>query len=336
MPLICYQPKKFDASTLAVIDRANTILDDYASQGYDLTLRQLYYQFVSKGLIPNKDAEYKRLGSIVNDARLAGLIDWARITDRTRNLRQNSHWDSPAAIVATAAFQYQVDKWADQPNYVECWVEKDALVGVLQVACQPLDVPYFSCRGYTSQSEVWVASQRLLAQIRAGKRVTIIHLGDHDPSGIDMSRDILDRLTMFLRHHRAIDTVKENPRGVETRDEWADRLSDLSLKDPQYTQPVTINRIALNMDQVDQYNPPPNPAKLTDSRCKGYIAQYGDSSWELDALEPSVITSLIQDTVFELRDLDKWEESTRREDLEKQDLKQVAGAWNEAVAATRP
>lgn len=337
MPLICYQPHKFDSGTLAVITQANTILDDYAAQGYDLTLRQLYYQFVSKGLIPNRDKEYKRLGSIVNDARLAGLIDWSRITDRTRNLRQNGHWGSPAAIVDTCAHQYQIDKWADQPNYVECWVEKDALVGVLEVACQPLDVPYFSCRGYTSQSEVWVASQRLLARVRAGKRVTIIHLGDHDPSGIDMTRDILVRLELFLGYHGIRDVVAENPKlDGETKADYETRLRPILYGDHRSLNPVTVNRIALNMDQVDIFNPPPNPAKLTDSRCKAYMAEHGDSSWELDALEPSFITNLIQDTVFELRDLDKWEESTRREDLEKQDLKQVAGAWDDAVQATRP
>lgn len=151
---ICYQKKNFSGSSLSVIRQANAIIDDYESQGYDLTLRQLYYRFVSKGLIPNKDTEYKKLGSIINDARLAGLIDWDRITDRTRNLRKNSHWDSPQSIVETCATQFQIDKWKDQKEYVEVWVEKDALVGILEQACEPLDVPYFSCRGYTSQSEM--------------------------------------------------------------------------------------------------------------------------------------------------------------------------------------
>lgn len=336
MPLICYQPKKFDPSTLVVIARANDILDDYAAQGYDLTLRQLYYQFVAKGLIPNRDTEYKRLGSIVNDARLAGLIDWDRITDRTRNLKQNSHWSNPQDIVKACGDQFQVDKWADQPNYVEVWVEKDALVGLLEVACRPLDVAYFSCRGYTSQSEVWVASQRLLAKIRAGKKVTIIHLGDHDPSGIDMTRDIMDRLTTFLRHHRALDVATDNPRVNETRDEWADRLSDIALKDPQYMAPVEVHRIALNMDQVEQYAPPPNPAKLTDSRARGYIANYGDESWELDALDPATITDLIRLHVEELRNDDLWRSAVAMEQQGRRELAAVAGKWDKAVKAVKP
>lgn len=116
---ICYQKKNFTADVLAVIDKANVILREYAAQGYDLTLRQLYYQFVSRALIPNKDKEYKRLGSIVNDARLAGLIDWSHITDRTRNLKSNAHWDSPKDIVDTCSRQFQLDKWKTQDNYVE-------------------------------------------------------------------------------------------------------------------------------------------------------------------------------------------------------------------------
>ncbi len=103
MPRVCYVERGFSAKTLAVIERANEIIEDFAAQGFDLTLRQLYYQFVSRGLIQNKMQEYKKLGSIINDARLAGLIDWERITDRTRELKQNNHWDSPSHIVEACA-----------------------------------------------------------------------------------------------------------------------------------------------------------------------------------------------------------------------------------------
>lgn len=338
MPLICYQPKRFDPATLDTIGKANEILDDYAAQGYDLTLRQLYYQFVARGIIANKDTEYKRLGSIINDARLAGLVDWDRITDRTRNLRVLPHWDSPTSILSACAEQYRNSRWDGQPNYVEVWVEKDALVGVLQVACEPLDVPYFSCRGYTSQSEVWGASQRLLAKVREGKRVHIIHLGDHDPSGIDMTRDIMDRLTNFLQHHIMQDFYESRPKVPKSKrtDEWARAEVTILSEETTYDSPVTVNRIALNMSQVEQYNPPPNPAKLSDSRARGYVDNYGDESWELDALEPRVITDLIQDAVFGLRDVDLWDEAAKKEEREKSEIKAVADNWQAAVDAVNP
>lgn len=336
---ICYQKKNFSASSLAVIRQANAIIEDYEAQGYDLTLRQLYYRFVSKGLIPNKDTEYKKLGSIINDARLAGMIDWDRITDRTRNLRKNSHWDSPQDIVATCATQFQHDKWKDQKEYVEVWVEKDALVGILEQACEPLDVPYFSCRGYTSQSEMWGAAQRLLEKIRAGKKVTIIHLGDHDPSGVDMSRDIEDRIRMFIGHHLVRDFLKVYPVALPSVvddakwNTWQKDAMDEYERQSKTGSAFTLNRIALTMDQIREYNPPPNPAKLTDSRSNSYVSEYGDESWELDALEPDVLTGLIVASVEELRNEDIWASSVRMENNAKAQLKGVAGKWDKVVKA---
>ena len=294
---ICYTKRDFSSASLSVIKKANEILENYATQGYDLTLRQLYYQFVSRGLITNKDTEYKKLGSIINDARLAGLIDWDHITDRTRNLKSNPHWDSPRDIVAACAKQFQYDKWKGQDNYVEVWVEKDALVGVLEVACRPLDVAYFSCRGYTSQSEMWAASQRLLKKYQEGRKVHIIHLGDHDPSGVDMSRDVRERISNFMMHHVIVDWAKENPKGsVESNEDYLERI-----REDVPGEVMELHRIALMMDQIREYNPPPNPAKITDSRANSYISEYGDESWELDALEPRVLTELIQTAVMGLR-----------------------------------
>jgi hypothetical protein len=158
---ISYISKSFRADTLKIIQQAEAICDDYARQGYDLTLRQLYYQFVAKGLIPNKDTEYDRLGSIINDARLAGLLDWEHITDRTRNLASWIQFENPAECIEDAASSYGIDLWEDQENRVEVWVEKEALAGVVSQVASRFAVPYFSCRGYVSQSEMHAAGRRL-------------------------------------------------------------------------------------------------------------------------------------------------------------------------------
>ncbi|WP_113699154.1 hypothetical protein [Nonomuraea lactucae] len=294
MPLITYVPKTFRRSTLDIIERANAICADYASQGFDLTLRQLYYQFVSRDWIANKQTEYDRLGSIVNDARLAGLLDWNYIVDRTRNLRSLAHWDSPESIVDAVAHQYRTERWANQPTRVEVWIEKDALVGVIAGVCQRYDVDYFSCRGYTSQSEMWGAAQRLSRYERSGQKTVIVHLGDHDPSGVDMTRDIRDRLALF---------------GADT----------------------DVVRIALNMDQVEEYQPPPNPAKLTDSRASGYIASHGRSSWELDALDPTTLARLIEDEIWAWRDPEQWERDTAVMERERSLLTAVSERWSDVA-----
>lgn len=294
MPKICYTPRKFNGATLAVIKQANDIIAEYTAQGYDLTLRQLYYQFVSRDYIANKQSEYKRLGSIVNDARLAGLIDWDAITDRTRALRSVAHWETPAEIVDAVAEQFRLDRWAGQPYRVEVWIEKDALVGVFERVCRELDVGLFSCRGYTSQSEMWVAAQRLRAYAQGKQKVVLLHFGDHDPSGIDMSRDIADRLALF---------------GAA----------------------VDVRRLALTMAQVREYDPPPNPAKETDSRFEGYREEHGGESWELDALEPDLLARLVREEVAKLQDAKRWKQTATVEAKQKKLLRAVSDRWEDVA-----
>lgn len=299
MPKIAYQDIKFRGDSLALIQQADRIATEYANQGYDLTLRQLFYQFVARGIIPNKDTEYKRLGSLVMDGRMCGMIDWNHITDRTRNLASLSHWSTPGDIIDSAAYGYRLDKWKGQPYRPEVWVEKEALAGVIGRAAEALDVPYFSCRGYVSISEMWGAAKRLIRHLRNGQTPYIIHLGDHDPSGIDMTRDIMDRLQLFLEHE-----------GFSA---------------------AQVDRIALNWDQIEEYTPPPNPAKSTDARFKAYLERFGEESWELDALEPSVLDELITDKLLSLRDDDAWEQVEGQEGQEKEQLRAIAKRWPEVI-----
>ena len=126
MALEKFITKKFRSSTLAIIAQANGIIAEYQAMGFTLTLRQLYYQFVARDLIPNKQSEYKRLGETINNARLAGLIDWSAIEDRTRNVRRTAMWDNPQSILDAVAAQYQENPWDTQKYAPEVWIEKDA------------------------------------------------------------------------------------------------------------------------------------------------------------------------------------------------------------------
>lgn len=289
MPLIRYDNKKFEPASLETIAKAVVICKEYMAEGYTLTLRQLYYQFVARGFIENSIHSYKRLGSLINDARLAGKLDWDAIEDRTRNLEALATWDSPADIVEACSRQFRFDWWSTQPCRVEIWVEKEALAGVIERTAHKFRVPYFACRGYTSQSEAWRAGRRFKVYNEIGQAVHILHLGDHDPSGIDMTRDNDDRLQIFSEGGN-----------------------------------VNVNRLALNMKQVRQYNPPPNPAKLTDSRAKDYIEKFGDESWELDALDPKVIDRLISKAIEALIDPDPWAEMQRNEEKARKRIAEAA------------
>lgn len=281
--------------TAVVVTQANTICAEYANQGYDLTLRQLYYQFVARDLIPNNQKSYKRLGTIIDNARLSGLMDWNYIVDRTRNVyRTDGDDESPRDAIEAMAAGYARRLWEDQPNHVEVWVEKEALAGVVERAARETGVNYFSCRGYVSQSEMYRAGMRFRRYKSLGKSCHVIHLGDHDPSGIDMTRDIEDRLNMF--------------------GSWPD-----------------INRIALNMDQVEEYQPPPNFAKVTDARFVSYQALYGDDSWELDALDPATLHDLIVNAVLDLRDQSLWDEAVEQQETERGELQAISEGYDDVI-----
>src|SRR5688572_2826178 len=278
-------PKNIQGKSYEIIQQAVEILNEYQEAGFTLTLRQLYYQFVARGLLANKQQNYDRLGAIVSDARLAGLIDWDAIEDRTRFLRGHTTYVDPADAITKLHDRYRIDMWQGQKRRIEVWIEKDALIGVIEQKCSEWDINYFACRGYASQSELYAAGKRIAFRRSHDEQDTlVIHLGDHDPSGMDMTRDNCDRLSLFAGDY------------------------------------VEVRRIALNMPQVQQYNPPPNPAKLTDSRAQQYIAEWGDESWELDALSPQVIAQLIQDEVDREVDSDVWEERVQQWNADKTKL----------------
>jgi hypothetical protein len=295
MPLIQYEKLRFHARIVAQIERANEIIREYRQQGFDLTLRQLYYQFVSRGLLANTQKNYKALGATISKARRAGLVDWEAIVDRTRFLRGPQAWDSPSQFVAADSWSYKEDRWKTQPHYVEVWFEKDALLGVFERPSSAWRVPILSCRGYVSDSEIWSAAQRLASiSRRLRKPVTILHFGDHDPSGIDMTRDIDERLALF---------------GAD----------------------VSIERLALNMDQIEQYEPPPNPAKESDSRFAGYRDKFGDESWELDALDPKVLNNLVRAALMDVLDIKAWNKAVKSENEARAELAAISDEYEDVV-----
>jgi len=188
---------------------------------------------------------------------------------------------SPSAALKQTKEQYKLDVWQGQNFRPEVWVEKKALVGVIGRICNELRVDFFACKGYNSQSEQWRAGQRFANYINRGQRPIVFHLGDHDPSGLDMTRDNRERLEIFV--------------GV----------------------PTMVQRLALNMSQIEELKPPPKPAKITDSRAVGYIEEHGESSWELDALDPQYINDLIRSALIQIREDDKYVEMLAQEESDK-------------------
>ena len=306
--------KRFKQEKKILINTVNDILSEYQADGYDLTVRQIYYQFVTRDLFPearrwrqipntkkwvkdpngtkNAQPNYKWLAEILTEARMAGLIDWDMIVDRGRETVTPPAWEDPAEIVTAAADSFALDKWKDQTNHVEVMVEKQALEGVLIPVCERLGIRFTSNKGFSSASSMYEIGKRLAAYSRKGKAVWVLYLGDHDPSGMDMTRDVEERLNLFA--------------GLT----W-----------------VYVDRLALNMDQIEDLNLPPAPAKITDSRSKGYIARFGNDSWELDALEPRRLAGLVTDAVERLRDNIAWSEAVKREESMRKELRDFVDTY---------
>ena len=330
-----FQKKTFNPADQTIVNHSVEIVLAYQRLGYKLTLRQLYYQLVSRNIVPNTEKSYNRVGVIISNARMAGLIDWEMIEDRNRHTIIPQHWESPSQIISACAHSYRIDKWLNQPAYCEVMVEKQALEGVLEPVCRELDIPFTSNKGYSSVTMMHAAGQKLKMEFRrrcqrkglwnlewnrakrqniacaqalaenkmltdkfhlteAAKKdgwplIVVFYLGDHDPSGIDMSRDVADRLRTF---------------------------SD-------YT-PIEVRRLALNIQQVREINPPENPAKITDSRAKKYIERFGRSSWELDAVEPTMLANMVRNAVREIRDEKIWREDCELEAQQKKTLEGIS------------
>ncbi len=282
-----FKEKKFSAEAVQLIALVNRVISSYSTR---LTARQIYYWLVSHVPgFPNTPHSYDRTSDLISEGRLCGLIDWEAIEDRGRVAEIPLDFrNTSQAIRWLADDVYRVKRWEDQPCYAELWVEKQALSGVLYPIARKVHAPFMATKGYNSQSAMYEAAQRLAYFSNLGKRVHVFYFGDFDPSGNDMVRDIRERLEMF---------------GVPN---------------------LEVRKLALTWEQIQHYNPPPNPAKITDPRARAYIEEYGDESWEVDALDPDVMEEIIVDAYKSIVDVKLFKAAKAREKQEKQYLRSLA------------
>lgn len=312
---------KFNPEAKVLVQKCSDIVTSFHARGFKMTLRQLYYQLVKDNIIRNEEKQYKKLSGLLSDARLMGRVDWEAIEDRIRVPRIPQEFKDLGDLVDTALSAYRLDRWAAQENYVELWVEKDALAGILAPIAREYHVTMRVNRGYSSQTAMYDAGQRFLracygelpyktlldvarkdgtkldedaverlSKIRyldkavlpgaPKRRPILLYLGDHDPSGEDMVRDIGARLWMF---------------GIE----------------------VDVRKVALTTEQVEEYDPPPNPAKMNDPRASEYVDKHGDTSWEVDAIPPDALDRIIRDALDDVVDAEKMEKIKAQEKRDK-------------------
>lgn len=291
----CFVEYKPNLIGQKMIRSVELIAQEWLAKGYSMTLRQVYYQLVSRNVIENSENSYKALSSMLTRARMGGLLDWDIILDRTRMLRGFPTYTDPQQFLKQRATGYHLDRWETQKTRVEVWVEKDALIDIVGQAAAKWHCDYFSCRGYVSATSMKEAAERFQRYERQGVDVIVLHLGDHDPSGVNMSFDMERRLT---------------------------RMGVTNFK---------LHRIALSMAQVKRYDLPPNPTKLTDTRAKSYIDRYGTSCWELDALPPDVLNALIVKNILKYLDRPKYDAIVKEETEQGAEMNEIITRYDQVA-----
>jgi hypothetical protein len=216
-----------------------------------MTVRQVYYQAVSRGLIDKTEPEYKStVCRLLADMRRNGELPYTWIADNTRWQRKPNTHTGLASLLYDAQRTYRRAIWDEHDVYVEVWLEKEALAGVLLKVTGNWDVPLMVTRGYPSLSYLHSAAECIKNH---GKPTFLYYFGDHDPSGVDI------------------------PRAVEA-----------GLREMAPDADITFERIAVTVDQIDQYDLITRPTKKTDSRSRGFEGE----SVEVDAIEPDELRRL--------------------------------------------
>jgi hypothetical protein len=313
---IKFRNAKLSATNKHRLQQINEIIEEYQEQDLVLTLRQLYYQLVSRDIIPNQQKEYSKLSTLLKEGRMSGIVDWNAIEDRLRQVDRPSSWSSPKAILEAALSGYRKDRMKDQANYIEVWVEKDALSGVLSRVTYQYGIPIMVNRGYSSASAMYDSYKRFRGAIDRDQNCKLLYLGDFDPSGIDMIRDIRDRIAEFLSKTYFDEHEEEDMQDGESEERAKSFLEWFETK-------FEIIPIALTRDQIDEYDPPENPAKRTDPRAKDFIAEHGTSSWEVDALRPDVLNTVLTEAIELRLDLEVYNEVLQSEEEDRDKLQKI-------------
>lgn len=278
-----YEHRKFNKRSEELIEAINEIIAIEEANGLSMSVRQIHYQLVNRPDYENSANNVNNLGELISNARMAGLVSWTAIEDRTRPFYDQAYTEHPRDVFKGLDEGFKLNKWREQDFMPEVWVEKESQIDVIGQICNKLEVPFYACKGYNSQSMAWRAGRRMQRYAKRGQRPIIFHLGDLDPSGWDMTRDNRERLSLFAGF------------------------------------PVNVQRIALNMDQVREFEPWPNPlkrdagGKLTDSRAQAFRDEFGDESYELDSLTSTQIQHIIEEAVLRVRDRVKWDAAVEQE-----------------------
>jgi len=245
-----------------------------------ITLRGLFYRVVSTGYLPSTDAQhYKRVGRLVTQLRRKGLLPYAWIVDSMRSTNKPSSWTGLGDFGDTVREAYRKDFWHHLDDYVHIFVEKDAIAGTIAPVTREYDVALSPVRGYSSESFAYELGQQFRD---IDKPIHAYYLGDFDPSGFDIERDLRSKLET------------QSGRYIE----W--------------------QRLAINASDFDDHNLIPLEAKQKDKRYQKFVDEHGYKCAEVDALNPNVLRKRVSNAITMWIPRDRWESLKHVEQLERE------------------
>jgi hypothetical protein len=278
-----------------------------AGTPYAMTLRQLYYALVSISAILKTEAGYGKLRRVIVALREDGTIPWDWLVDHTRSVFAVRTWDGIEGLLTDSATLYRRDLMRQQDVAIQLWAESDSIGSVITQVADRYTIPTFIGRGYSARGYLWSAARDAVAAHEAGKTVVILHVGDFDPSGVDIFRDVEETLRIYATAV-LVGRPASYVRQLENRDHW--------------THWLEFERLALTQEQVDEYGLPSRPPKASDVRTAKFT---GSGAVEVEALPVEALLAIVEQAIVEWIDPGELQVAKLAEASEREIAVRIAG-----------
>jgi DNA topoisomerase VI subunit A len=281
---------KRDRRTRAEVQAIRETIKSILSADHPQTVRQVFYQLVTRGAIEKTENEYQAtVIRLLSEMRLTGEIRWSWIVDESRRTRFTQTFDNIGDALRDTAKYYRRSALHDCDSYIEIWSEKEALAGIIYEAASDYDVPVIVSKGMPSLTQVYGSFCSIKLAARAGKDSHIYQFGDHDPTGCLIPKTIESRLYEFCEKHNCA--------------------------------PPTVERIALTEEHISEYKLPTRPTKRDGNT---HAHKFEGDSVELDALPSGELRELVRDCIERHINLAALETLREAEQSEREILEQLA------------
>lgn len=294
------------AATIALGREAHDIL---AASPYAMTLRQLFYALVSSAAISKAEPAYGRLKRVMRDLREDGTVPWGWLVDHTRSVFAARTWEGLEGLLADSARLYRRDLMRQQEVAIQLWAESDSIGSVVAPVADRYTIPTFIGRGYSARGYLWNAARDAVAAHAAGKDVHILHVGDHDPSGVDIFRDVEETLRLYV-------TAVESRLPVASVRRTFDE-DDIAGS----TAWLEVERLALLPEQIEAHDLPVRPPKASDARTASFS---GPGAVEVEALPVEALLAIVEHAITDRIDTEALRVAELAEASEREVARHIA------------